>query len=184
LHVLSSRWFKVVISLCLFALLLRSTDLPAFRERITGAQWGWMVPAFVGYLLSQVLSAYKWQVLARPLGFQQSFRTFVVYYFSGMYLNLFAPSTVAGDLGRSAFLAQGKAQLGLAVQSVLADRMSGLTMLLWVGALGVLFADAVPLPLRWRLGVVASALGMTAMWLLVPRALSRFFHRTNKMRRD
>lgn len=183
MHVLFSRWFKIGVSLGLFVLLLRSTDLHTFRERITGAQWGWMVPAFVGYLLSQVLSAYKWQVLARPLGFRQSFGTFVVYYFSGMYLNLFAPSTMAGDLGRSALLAQGKAQLGPAVQSVLADRVSGLTMLLWVGALGVLFADVVPLPLPWRLGVVGSALGMTAVWCLVPRALSRFFHRANKVRR-
>ncbi len=183
MHILSSRWFKVVISLCLFALLLRSIDLRAFRERLTDAQWGWMVPAFIGYLLSQVLSAYKWQVLARPLGFRQSFRTFVIYYFSGMYLNLFAPSTVVGDLGRSAFLAQGKAQLGLAVQSVLADRITGLTMLLWVGALGVLFADAVPFPLPWRLGVVASALGMTAVWFFIPHVLRRFFQRTHKVRR-
>jgi hypothetical protein len=183
LHVLSSRWFKIFISFSLFALLLRATDLNAFRERLSGTQIEWVVLAFIGYLLSQVLSAYKWRVLALPLGFLQPFRSFAAYYFAGMYLNLFAPSTVAGDLGRGALLAEGRARLGAALQSVVADRVSGLVMLLWMCVFGLLFADPGVLPLRWRFGVVAAAVGAVAGWWFLPQLLERFFHSENKFRR-
>lgn len=180
---LSSRWFKLGISLGLFALLLWSTDLQAFRERLKGARFEWVLLAFVGYLLSQALSAYKWQVLARPLGFLQPFRVFMAYYFAGMYCNLFAPSTVAGDFGRSALLAEGRGRLGSALQSVVADRVTGLVMLLWVCAFGVVFAEPVALPSRWRMGVVVAALGAVVGWQFLPRLLDRFFHVDNKIRR-
>ncbi|HXG20243.1 MAG TPA: lysylphosphatidylglycerol synthase transmembrane domain-containing protein [Methylomirabilota bacterium] len=180
---MSSRWFKIFISFSLFVLLLRATDLNAFRERLSGTQIEWVALAFIGYLLSQVLSAYKWRVLALPLGFLQPFRSFVAYYFAGMYLNLFAPSTLAGDLGRGALLAEGRARLGAALQSVVADRISGLVMLLWMCVSGLPFADPGILPLRWRLGVVAAAVGAVAGWWFLLQLLARFFHSENKFRR-
>lgn len=183
MSLLSSRWFKVGVSLGLFVLLLRSTDLLIFHERIGRAQLSWVCVAFIGYLLSQVLSAYKWQVLARPLGFAQTLRAFVSYYFAGMYFNLFAPSTVAGDFGRSALLAEGRERLGLAVQSVVADRISGFVMLLWVSAVGALFSSAATLPLLWRGSVIAAAVGATVGWWLLPFVLDRLFHSTNKIHR-
>lgn len=182
MSLLSSRWFKIGVSLGLCVLLFRSTDLLVFRERVARAHLGWVFVAFLGYLVSQVLSSYKWRVLARPLGFFQPLRTFVAYYFAGMYFNLFAPSTVAGDLGRSALLAEGRARLGLAVQSVVADRISGLVMLLWVSAVGALFSSATILPLRWRGSVIAAAVGATVGWWLLPRILDRFFPSDNKIR--
>jgi glycosyltransferase 2 family protein len=183
LSFLASRWFKVAVSLGLFVLLLRSTDLPVFRERVARAHLGWVCVAFLGYLLSQVLSAYKWQVLARPLGFVQPLRAFIAYYFAGMYFNLFAPSTVAGDLGRSALLAEGRERLGLAVQSVVADRISGFVMLLWVSAVGALFSRAASLPLLWRGSVIAAAVGATVGWWLLPLFLERFFYADNTIYR-
>jgi uncharacterized membrane protein YbhN (UPF0104 family) len=183
LHVLSSRWFKIAVSLGLFALLLRSTDLNVFHERLSGVQIEWVALAFIGYLLSQVLSAYKWRVLALPLGFTQPFRSFMAYYFAGMYLNLFTPSTVAGDFSRGALLAEGRTRLGPALQSVVVDRVSGLVMLLWVCVIGLLFVDPGVLPLPWRIGVVAAAVGAVAGWWFLPQVLTRLFHTENKLRR-
>jgi uncharacterized membrane protein YbhN (UPF0104 family) len=183
LPLLSSRWFKLSVSLGLFGLLLRSTDLSAFYERLSGAQIEWVVLAFIGYILSQIFSAYKWRVLALPLGFKQPFSSFMAYYFAGMYLNLFAPSTVAGDLGRGALLANGRARLGLALHSVVIDRVTGLVMLLWVGVVGVLLTDSRVVPLQWRLSVVATAAGTVIGWRFLPQLLNRFFHSDNKARR-
>lgn len=183
MSLLSSRWFKVGVSLGLFVLLLRSTDLHLFRERVSGARLDWVSVAFVGYLFSQILSAYKWQVLARPFGFTQPLRVFVAYYFAGMYFNLFAPSTVAGDLGRSALLAEGRERLGAAIQSVVTDRVSGFVMLLWVSAVGVLFSSTAMLPLAWRSGVIGAAVGVTVGWRLLPWLLDRFLHVDNAIHR-
>jgi uncharacterized membrane protein YbhN (UPF0104 family) len=171
LRILSSRWLKVGVSLGLFAFLLNSTDLSAFRQHLSTAPIVWVAVAFVGYLLSQVLSAYKWQVLARPLGFSQPLRVFTTYYFSGMYLNLFAPSTVAGDFGRSALLAGSGGKLGAAAQSVVADRVSGLIMLLWVCAVASFFTHHETLSESVRYGVSAVAIGATGGWFLLPKIL-------------
>ncbi len=103
---LSAPWLRVGVSLGLFALLLGLGDIQAFLRQLRATRLDWFLLIFVGYLAGQALSAYKWRLLAQPLGFDQSLRAFLVYYFVGMYLNLFAPSTVAGDLGRGLLLAE------------------------------------------------------------------------------
>jgi glycosyltransferase 2 family protein len=183
LRILSSRWLKVGISLGLFIFLLRSTDLQKFIRQIQTAQPEFFFLAFLGYLASQVLSTYKWQVLARPLGFTQPFATFVVYYFSGMYLNLFAPSMVAGDVGRGVLLASNGGRVGAALQSVLADRVSGLVMLLWVSATGFLLFGPTVLPATLCYGVIAGAVLAVVAWRVLPKIIDQLLAPQHKLRR-
>jgi uncharacterized membrane protein YbhN (UPF0104 family) len=171
--VLSSRWFKTGISLGLFALLLRSTDLRGFTQHVLTARPEFFLLAFIGYLASQVLSAYRWRLLAGPLGFDQPLGAFTVYYFVGMYLNLFAPSTVVGDLGRGLLLAGNGGGRGVALQSVLADRVSGLVMLLWVSAAGFLLCGPTVLPAALGNGIIAAAVLSVAGWWILPRVVGR-----------
>jgi uncharacterized membrane protein YbhN (UPF0104 family) len=175
LHILSSRWFKLGFSLGLFTLLFRSIDLSAFREQLAAARLDLVGVAFLGYLLSQVLSAYKWQVLARPLGFHYPLRVFLVYYFVGMYLNLFVPSTVAGDVGRGLLLATQGGHVSTALQSVLADRVTGVVMLLWVSASGFLFFGPTVFPTTVAYGVVAAAVLAVVGWWIAPRMVPVLF---------
>jgi glycosyltransferase 2 family protein len=178
LRFLSSRWFKIVVSLCLFGFLLYSTDTEALRKQLVAVRFDFLAAAFAGYLLSQVLSAYKWQVLARPLGFLQPFRPFVVYYFVGGYLNLFAPSTVVGDIGRGLLLAADGGNTGAALYSVVIDRLSGLVMLVWVSATGFLLFGPTILPSTLCYGVVALAFASLLMWWTLPYILQfPFAHR-------
>ena len=128
LRIVFSRWFKIATSLALFAFLFHSIEFAVFRQQLAAARLEWVAVAFVGYLFGQILSAYKWQLLARPLGFYCPLRAFVVYYFVGMYLNLFVPSTIAGDVGRGFLLATRGGRAPAALQSVFADRVSGLVM--------------------------------------------------------
>jgi len=60
-----------------------------------------------------------------------------------MYLNLFAPSTVAGDVGRALFLAGGRRRT-LAMTTVLADRGIGFVALAWVAAAAILLLPNYP----------------------------------------
>jgi hypothetical protein len=183
LRILSSRWLKVGISLGLLAFLLRSTDLHGFMQQIFAARPGFFLLAFIGYLAGQAFSAYKWQLLARPLGFNQSLHAFTVYYFAGMYLNLFAPSIVVGDLGRGLLLAGNGGGLGSALQSVLADRVTGLVMLLWVSAVGFLLFGPTVLPAMLCYGVIAAAVLSVASWWILPCVVSRLLAPRNALRR-
>ena len=167
-----SRWFKAGISLGLLALVLRSANLGLLLEQILAARLEFFLLALAGYVVSQALSAYKWQVLARPLGFNQPLRVFAVYYFVGMYLNLLAPSTVLGDLARGLLLASNGGSIGLALQSVLADRLSGMLMLLWVSAVGFLLFGPTVLPPALCYGVIATACLMAVGWWLLPQLVA------------
>jgi glycosyltransferase 2 family protein len=171
LRFLSSRWFKIVVSLGLFGFLLYSTDTEALRKQLVAVRFDFLAAAFAGYLLSQVLSAYKWQVLARPLGFLQPFRPFVVYYFVGGYLNLFAPSIVVGDIGRGLLLAADGGNTGAALYSVVVDRLSGVVMLVWVSATGFLLFGPTILPPTLCYGVAALAFASLLMWWVLPYIL-------------
>ena len=56
--------------------------------------------AFFMYILSQIISSARWHILARALGFPGKWRTYLGYYFVGMYFNLFLPTGVGGDFLR------------------------------------------------------------------------------------
>ena len=182
-RVLSSRWFKLASSAVLLAVLLRETDLQALRSALGRAQLTWVAAALAGYLLSQVISAYRWSLLARPLGFGESFRRFLVYYFSGMYLNLFAPSTVAGDVGRALFLASGRRKRALAMTTVIADRGTGFVALVLVGAAAILLLPQYPLPHAIRVAAWLAPPLVVLGWLWGPRFAVRLLAPENRWRR-
>src|SRR5262245_6826715 len=92
----ASTWFKIGLSVVLLAVLLRKTDLSDLGDAVRSAHAGWVLAAFIGDITSQVISAIRWTMLARPLGFAEPLGHFFHAYFTGVYMNLFAPSTVAG----------------------------------------------------------------------------------------
>ena len=164
----SSRWLKIGISLGLFAILLRSADWRLLLQQVLAVRLDFFLLAFIGYLVSQMLYAYKWQVLARPLGFDRPLCSFTTYYFVGMYLNLFAPSTVVGDVGRGLLLASNGGSVGRALQSVVVDRASGVAMLLWVSAFGFVLFGPTVLPVTLCYGTIATACLIVAAWWILP----------------
>jgi uncharacterized membrane protein YbhN (UPF0104 family) len=135
-----------------------------------------------GNVFSQVVSAIRWGLLAKPVGFSDSYGRLISYYFSGMYLNLFSPSTVAGDIGRALFLAAGRRR-ALAFTTVLADRIIGLAALVLIGALATVLLRGVPLPgfTRWIAAVTPPL--MFAGWMMLPRLVRRALPARNRWRR-
>ena len=181
---MSSRWFKVSLSLGLLFILFSSVEVAHLVRQLRAARPDYVGLAFCGYLLGQAVSAYRWRLLARPLGFGQPLKTFVAYYFAGMYLNLFAPSVVAGDVGRGYLLAHGRPRLGAALHSVLADRVSGLVTLVWVSAGGFLLWGPSVLPVELYYGLLVAAGGSLGLWWGLPWLLARYTSADNIVRRS
>lgn len=169
---LSSRPLKIGISVGLLVYLVSLVDLPRFLWQLRSVRLPLLSVAFLGYLLGQVFSAYKWRLLARPLGFCHSQKAFTAYYFAGMYLNLFAPSTLLGDLGRGFLLAGPSGHRSLAINSVVADRASGLAVLLWIGAAALLVVRSYPIPAPLYYATLVGAGGTILGWWLLPRVVS------------
>lgn len=179
--VVASRWFKLLLSAALLAVLLYEIDLQQMRAALAAADVGWLMLAWTSLVASQVVSAYRWALLARALGFSEPFGRFCLYYFSGMYLNLFGPGTVAGDVGRVLFLARGRRR-ALALTTVVADRATGFVALIWIAATAVVLLPDEPFlgPLRWLAGLTFPV--TMAGWLWGPRLAARLLPPANRWR--
>jgi uncharacterized membrane protein YbhN (UPF0104 family) len=119
------------------------------------------------YLLTQGVSAVRWQMLGLVLGLGGRWRDYLAYYFVGMFFNLVLPTSVGGDVVRAWYLAQqrraadvnwpvniGRSPLSAAFLSVLADRVNGLAVLIAV-AWGAALCCPMPLP-GWIIAFLAA----------------------------
>jgi uncharacterized membrane protein YbhN (UPF0104 family) len=167
----NSRATKLVLSAALLAVLVHVTDFHAMRHALGSADWRWVGAALGLNVLSQVISGYRWWLLTSAVGFDTPPARIIGYYFSGMYLNLFGPGTVAGDVGRALFLAAGKRR-ALALTTVVAHRAIGFVALVWVGALGIVVVRSVPLPLLARIVAALAIPATLAAWLAGPRLIA------------
>jgi uncharacterized membrane protein YbhN (UPF0104 family) len=179
---LGSRWVKVALSVVLLALLAYETDTAGLRQAVLAADPFWFAAALIGNIFSQVVSSIRWGMVTKPVGFSESYGRLISYYFSGMYLNLFAPSTVAGDIGRALFLAAGRRR-ALAFRSVLADRMIGLAAMVLIGALSTLSLPGLPLPgfTRWIAALTPPLIFVG--WMMLPKLVKRLLPARNRWRR-
>lgn len=163
--------------------LLRRVKLDELRIALLEADPAWLGLALCTYLLSMVVSCARWTLLARPLGFREPLSHFFGSYFTGMYMNLFGVSTVAGDIGRALMLAGRPGRRALALTTVLADRGLGFVVLVWIGAAAIILQPEyrLPLPLYYGAWLVppASVLG----WLYGPQLMVRLLPPENRYRR-
>jgi uncharacterized membrane protein YbhN (UPF0104 family) len=98
----------------------------------------WLVAALM-YLGAQVLSSIRWFILSHTLSFPGQWRSYLVFYFVGMYFNLFLPTSVGGDVLKVHFLSREEGRRLMAAYSVVGDRLFGLLamVLLGAGAIGL-----------------------------------------------
>lgn len=164
---------KVLVSLGLLAFLAWRTywdEVAAALARFQPAFW---LAALGLYLGLQLLSGFRWRILAEPLGFHRPISAYLRWYFIGMFFNLFLPTSVGGDVVRAWYLDGRSGRRLPALVSVVVDRLSGLAVLL---ALAVAAALVYPHELPgWVRGCVwgsigLAALGVAGVLLLLPRS--------------
>src|SRR5438132_8232436 len=97
---------KILVSVGLLVFFFTRIHIERFFNTFASADFSYIVLGIFVYFVSQFLSALRWKVLARPLGFDGPFKFFLNYYLIGMFFNLFAPGTVGGDVTRIYYLAR------------------------------------------------------------------------------
>jgi uncharacterized membrane protein YbhN (UPF0104 family) len=170
---------KLLVSAGLIAYFVSTIQIDRIVETFAAARFFYIAVALGVYLMAQVVSAFRWATLVRPLGIRTPFKDLIQYYLIGMFFNLFAPSTVGGDVSRVYYLVkdQGAATTGRPVTtvpaaiSVLMDRAIGMIVLVWLGAAGLLlFPDyAVPQTIRSVTFALAGCLLLGALSVPVLR---------------
>jgi uncharacterized membrane protein YbhN (UPF0104 family) len=172
-----SFFLKLLVSVGLLGYLVTRIDGEQFAHTLSSANFSYIALALLIYLGTQVVSALRWTVLTRPLGIRTPYKDLAAYYFIGMFFNLFAPSTVGGDVSRVYYLAREqnkdhqKRASGSTVQaavSVLMDRAIGMVVLIWLGAVGLLLFPEYGVPSAIRAVTLSLAAGFLIGGLLLP----------------
>jgi uncharacterized protein (TIRG00374 family) len=122
---------------------------------------GFFVAAIALYLAGQMMSSYRWQLLARLNGFGGRWREYLAYYFIGVFTNLFVPGLVGGDAARASYLGLRHRRGGAALASVVADRGVGLVALSWFAAIAALTVTSMRIPAA--LNHLTVAIGLLAL---------------------
>jgi glycosyltransferase 2 family protein len=168
----SKRW-RLWGSILLVSVIAWRLDWGQVRSAFASLDVRLWLAALGVFLLAQVASALRWQLLARPLGLSGGLGRYTAYYFIGMFFNLVLPTSVGGDVVRAWYLARqaGPAPPAgrriAAFLSVLADRANGLAVLIAVACAGLWYYP-VPLPAWVTYTVVSMGAAVAAGLAVLP----------------
>ena len=160
---------RLLGSVVLLAVLAWRVDFAKIGATLAGVSWqGWL--AAVGcYGFAQVVSALRWRLLARPLGFRNRLWEFVGFYFIGNFFNLLLPTSVGGDVVRACYLDGRTGRRWSAFLTVLADRLSGVIVLLLMAFLAALVVGEPRWVVWWAAGAGGLAVVGALVFLFAPR---------------
>ena len=142
------------------AILLWHYDARPVLRVIAREPLGYFVAAILIYVAGQVMSSWRWQLLAAMVQVRARFRDFLAYYFVGMFTNLFVPGMLGGDAARCVYLGRRTHRVGESIASVVADRASGLIALFVVAG-----AVALAIPSALSPGVTHTTIAVGALSL-------------------
>ncbi len=137
---------KAGVSAAILIYLFRKIDFAEVWQLFKNIHVEYLLIALGLYLLGQALCAYRWKLVAMVMGFQNSFREFFIFYYIGIFFNLFLPTAIGGDVGKCYYLAKGNKKVLRAVVSVLADRASGLIVLVMIAGISLTLLNTITLP--------------------------------------
>ena len=173
---------KLAAGVSLVAFLLWHYDLRSSFQLIRRERPILFVATVALYVTGQVMSAFRWQLLARLNGLSGRFSDYLAYYFIGMFTNVFVPGLVGGDALRALYLGRRQQRIGPAFASVMADRGIGLLTLFWLAAVASLCTTQVRLPAS-VLHVTLAAGGISLLAFLAAPLLAKWISQTNRLNR-
>jgi glycosyltransferase 2 family protein len=131
---------KIFISLAMLILALRLVDINELKQSLLRIPLPTLGVVVVIFFFGQLLSSYKWWLLARSGSIEVPWLLAVRAYFLGMAVNCFGLGTVGGDLARALVLGSKSKQNPTALASVFADRVHGITVLAAIGVVSMVFS--------------------------------------------
>ena len=151
---MKKRWMnvlRVAISVGGLAYVFLTNDWREILAELGQADWRFLLAAFLLYVLSLVVRAFRWFVLVRGLDPHVPFGRLLRLYFVGQFFSTFLPSIYGGDVIRALELTQDT-DSSAAIGTVLLDRLTGLMMLALMGLIVLPFQAAMMEPwLVWTM---------------------------------
>jgi len=159
---------KLIVSALLLAVVAWRTDWAQVSGAFAQLRLDLWLAAVGVYLLTQFISAVRWQLLSRPLGFARPLHQYLGIYYIGMFFNLMLPTSVGGDVVRAWYLDGRRGRRMGAFLSVLVDRGSGLLVLLALACVAMASCpNELPAWVSWSVWCTAAAAAIGGTILLL-----------------
>ncbi|HMO17466.1 MAG TPA: lysylphosphatidylglycerol synthase transmembrane domain-containing protein [Oligoflexia bacterium] len=168
-----SFYAKLIFTAFLLFLVYTSLDHQSLFEQLSELSFLNSAIIFSLYLLSQLVSSFKWRIFLSEAGINIPQRTVTKAFFLGMFINAFGLGTVGGDMARALSIPCPKGYRSAAIASVLADRIHGLTTLLMIGLFAVLIVQPIHFPSALFSLLLYVLPVLLVSWLIGPRLLLR-----------
>ena len=161
-----SMTLRVLLVVALLAWIFQKVDFVQFGQTVRNADARFLALAALAIVLSQFTAAWRWYRLLRAAGSTWSWAQSLAVYGAGLFLGLFIPTGVGGDVYRVARVRTSGTGLARGTATILLERAIGLLALL---LLGFGFVAAHPSTRAYSplfgLGALAGLGGLAALWL-------------------
>ncbi len=154
---------RVGVSIALLVFLFKQVDKKILFEIIKKTD---KFILFLGFLIlfsGYVFALFRWQMLLKAVKIHLPLKRVIISFSGGVFLNLFLPSTIGGDLMRSVDLTAHTKQPKKIVTTILLDRLSGYTGM----ALLVLVSFAFGFRFAWERSVILSIAVITTLLIVI-----------------
>lgn len=124
---------QIIIAGVLIALLFTWKIKPSqLLDDLAGFNWFYVAPLLLLMLLLSGLSTYKWRMLLGARGFKEKFSRLFSLCFIGYFFNMFAPSTLGGDIVRGYLYGKDISDNVESYASVFMQRFTGVAALILI----------------------------------------------------
>ena len=155
-------WVRLLVGVGILVLLARRLGTTAFLDGLRVIDAPTVLAALGIGVLTTVLSAWRWRLVARGIGIRIPMGAAVADYYRALFLNASLPGGVLGDVHRAVRHGRDTGDVGRGVRAVVLERFAGQVVSLGVAAI-VLLTVASPAPAGIHLGSlpgVAAALAV------------------------
>lgn len=175
---------RIAISIIILSVLFTKIDFNEIKESLIKTNHTVLIVGILVYTLIQAINAYKWKLIANNAGFSNKLREYIDYYFVGLFFNLFLPTTVGGDISKAYYLSKHDLQSrkAPAIYSVLAERYSGVVIIVWIGTFVLLSPIGNPVPLAFKILMSFITILIFVVTSFFPSFWMQFFKRKKWVR--
>lgn len=158
---------KIAFSILLVYLVFTKVDFEEVWQTLQRAHLGYLLLAFLLFVLSKVIAAYRLNLYFHLLNVTLSSISNLKLYLLGMFYNLFLPGGIGGDAYKG-YLLKKNFQVGTkkVVSALLLDRLNGLLLLFIYACLLTLFIDQNIISEYNYLAIPLILLSMVCFWIL------------------
>ncbi len=166
---------KAGVSLGLLALLFSRVSRGTMAGMLRGASLPLLLLCIPLYMVGQVLSTLRWQILLAAEGIRAPLWRLLLLYFEGMFFNLFLPTAVGGDVVRGYRIWHLTRAGEGALASILVERLTGFVAMVGIAVLTTAAAYATGAlrdpSVELLVGAVAVGLAAAVSLIFSPAAL-------------